>query len=80
MTEEGPEIYLFDGDDEFAINESIAKIISRLGDANIAGMNTTRLDGRSFILIPAQRCSRNGAFPGLQKACHSQPPDLPLER
>ncbi len=50
MVEEGPEIYLLDGDDEFAINESITKIISRLGDANIAEMNTTRLDGRSFSL------------------------------
>ena len=50
MAEEGPEIYLFDGDDEFAINESISKIIGRLGDATIAGMNTTRLDGRSFSL------------------------------
>lgn len=46
MTEEGPEIYIFDGDDEFAINESISKIVSRLGDVDIAGMNTTRLDGR----------------------------------
>ena len=50
MVEEGPEIYLFDGDDEFAINESIAKISSRLGDANIAEMNTTRMDGSSFTL------------------------------
>jgi DNA polymerase-3 subunit delta len=50
VVEEGPEIYLFDGDDEFAINESITKITSRLGDANIAEMNTTRLDGRSFTL------------------------------
>jgi DNA polymerase-3 subunit delta len=50
VAEEGPEIYLFDGDDEFAINESIAKIASRLGDASIAEMNTTRLDGRSFTL------------------------------
>ena len=50
MVEEGPEIYLFDGDDEFAINESIDRIRTRLGDANIAGMNTTQLDGRSFSL------------------------------
>jgi DNA polymerase-3 subunit delta len=50
VTEESPEIYLFDGDDEYAINESIDKISSRLGDASIAGMNTTRLDGRSFTL------------------------------
>jgi DNA polymerase-3 subunit delta len=50
VAEEGPEIYIFDGDDEYAISESISKIISRLGDASIAGMNTTRLDGRSFSL------------------------------
>ena len=50
VTEEGPEIYLFDGDDEFAINESIARLTGRLGDATIAGMNTTRLDGRSASL------------------------------
>jgi DNA polymerase-3 subunit delta len=50
VTEESPEIYLFDGDDEYAINESIDKISNRLGDASIAGMNTTRLDGRSFSL------------------------------
>ncbi len=50
MTEEGPEIYLFDGDDEYAINESIDKVSNRLGDASIAGMNTTRLDGRSASL------------------------------
>ena len=50
MVEEGPAIYLFDGDDEYAINESIDKIRNRLGDANIADMNTTRLDGRSCTL------------------------------
>jgi DNA polymerase-3 subunit delta len=50
VAEEGPEIYLFDGDDEFAINESIDKIRSKLGDSNIADLNTTRLDGKSFTL------------------------------
>ncbi|MFZ0533977.1 MAG: DNA polymerase III subunit delta [Anaerolineales bacterium] len=50
MVEEAPEIYLFDGDDEFAISESIEKIRIKLGDVNIAEMNTTRLDGRSFSL------------------------------
>jgi DNA polymerase-3 subunit delta len=50
VVEEGPDIYLFDGDDEFAITESITRISRRLGDANIAEMNTTRLDGRSFTL------------------------------
>lgn len=50
MAEEGPSIYIFDGDDEFAISESIDKIRNKLGDANIAEMNTTRLDGRSCSL------------------------------
>jgi len=50
VVEEAPEIYLFDGDDEFAISESIDKIRIKLGDVNIAEMNTTRLDGRSFSL------------------------------
>jgi DNA polymerase-3 subunit delta len=50
VVEEGPAIYIFDGDDEFAISESIEKILQRLGDSNIAEMNTTRLDGRSFLM------------------------------
>jgi DNA polymerase-3 subunit delta len=50
VVEEGPSIYILDGDDEFAISESIDKIQARLGDSNIAEMNTTRLDGRSFSM------------------------------
>ncbi len=50
MAEEGPEIYMFDGDDDYAIDESINKLTARLGDATIAAMNTTRLDGRSATL------------------------------
>ncbi len=50
MAEEGPEIYLFDGDDEFAINETIDKLRQRLGEVTIANMNITRLDGRTFSL------------------------------
>jgi DNA polymerase-3 subunit delta len=50
VSEEGPEIYIFDGDDEFAINESIDKLRSRLGEATIADMNTTYLDGRTASL------------------------------
>jgi DNA polymerase-3 subunit delta len=50
VVEEGPSIYIFDGDDEFAINESVTKIHDRLGDANIAEMNTTRLDGHTCTL------------------------------
>jgi DNA polymerase-3 subunit delta len=50
VVEEGPTIYIFDGDDEFAINESIEKIYNRLGDSNIAEMNTTRLEGMSYSM------------------------------
>jgi DNA polymerase-3 subunit delta len=50
VAEEGPEIYIFDGDDEFAINESINQLRARLGDATIADMNTTWLDGRAASL------------------------------
>ncbi|OGO66523.1 MAG: DNA polymerase III subunit delta [Chloroflexi bacterium RBG_19FT_COMBO_50_10] len=50
MVEEGPIIYIFDGDDEVAINESVEKIRIRLGDTSIAEMNTTRLDGRSYSM------------------------------
>jgi DNA polymerase III subunit delta len=50
VSEESPEIYIFDGDDEYAINESIASLRSRLGDATIADMNTTRLDARITTL------------------------------
>ncbi len=51
MAEEGPEVYILDGDDEFAIQESIDRLRTRLGDATIADMNTTQLDGRSVSLI-----------------------------
>jgi DNA polymerase III subunit delta len=50
VVEEGPEIYLFDGDDEYAIDESINKIRARLGEANIAEMNTTHLEGNLISL------------------------------
>lgn len=54
MVEEGPATYVFDGDDELAIDESIDRIRSRLGDATIAEMNTTRLDGRTCTLPQLQ--------------------------
>jgi DNA polymerase-3 subunit delta len=50
LTETGPEVYVFDGDDDFAINESISQLTSRLGEPTIAGMNTTQLDGRTTSL------------------------------
>jgi len=62
VVEEGPSIYIFDGDDEFAINESIDKLTARLGDANIAGMNTVRLDGRTSSLSQLQDATATVPF------------------
>ncbi|HEX9090847.1 MAG TPA: hypothetical protein VF831_05125, partial [Anaerolineales bacterium] len=62
MVEEGPSIYIFDGDDEFAINESIDKLTARLGDANIAGMNTVWLDGRSCSISQLQDAAATVPF------------------
>ena len=50
MTEQRPSLYLFHGDDEFAINQELTKMRSRLGDETTADMNTTHIDGRSFNL------------------------------
>ncbi|MFZ6026617.1 MAG: DNA polymerase III subunit delta [Chloroflexota bacterium] len=45
-----PAIYILNGDDEFAINEFIARLQGALGDATMAEMNTARLDGRATTL------------------------------
>jgi DNA polymerase-3 subunit delta len=47
MDQSPPVIYLLYGNDEFAIAQFIKEIESKLGDADIAAMNTTRLDGRN---------------------------------
>lgn len=46
MNDSPPVVYLFHGEDEFAIAQSVAELEARLGDAPVAEMNTTRLDGR----------------------------------
>jgi DNA polymerase-3 subunit delta len=62
MVEQRPSIYLFHGDDEFAINQELAKMQSRLGDATTAEMNTTHLDGRSLNLDELVRAARSMPF------------------
>jgi DNA polymerase III subunit delta len=61
VTEAAPVIYILDGDDEFAINEFIDKMRTKLGDPTIADMNTTRLDGKTF------------SFPQLEEAVTTVP-------
>jgi DNA polymerase-3 subunit delta len=40
-----PTVYIFHGEDDFAINQFIEKLIAKLGDPGKAMMNVTRLDG-----------------------------------
>ena len=50
MGDTTPLVYILHGDDEFAISQRLAELETRLGDPATAGMNTTRLDGRSTNL------------------------------
>jgi DNA polymerase-3 subunit delta len=45
-----PSIYIFDGEDEFAIHEAVETLQAKLGDSTMLSMNTTRLDGRNASL------------------------------
>lgn len=47
MSTPPPVVYLFHGEDEFGIAQSVSDLEARLGDASTASMNTARLDGRS---------------------------------
>jgi len=48
--EQKPVVYVFHGDDELAISESIAELKSRLGDPSTIELNLTTLDGRSLSI------------------------------
>lgn len=50
MSDAGPLIYLLHGNDELGIAEFLRKQQSSLGDASLASMNITRLDGRTLNL------------------------------
>ena len=45
-----PVVYIFYGDDGVAINESIAELKSRIGDASTTELNYVTLDGRSLAI------------------------------
>lgn len=44
---EAPAVYILHGDDEFAMAEFISAIEKKMGDPATAGLNITRLDGKS---------------------------------
>jgi DNA polymerase III subunit delta len=50
MSASAPSVYLLNGEDEFAIAESLAGLEARLGEDSTVSLNLTRLDGRSVNL------------------------------
>jgi DNA polymerase-3 subunit delta len=50
VAEKAPVVYVLNGDDEFAISSFLAVLQAKMGEATIAEMNTTRLDGRSLSI------------------------------
>ena len=65
MAHPAPVIYLVHGEDEFAIAQFLNDLVSKLGDAETAALNTTYLDGRTFNL--SELLSIAGAMPFLAK-------------
>ncbi len=49
-----PSVYIFHGDDQFAIQKQVAGLVARLDSGGMAELNTTRLDGRSAALSEVQ--------------------------
>ncbi len=47
MAKAVPVVYFLFGDDEFGINQFVKEIINKLGDADIASMNVSRLNGKN---------------------------------
>ena len=62
MTESKPTVYIFHGDDEFAISQAVNALFAQMGDPSTAEMNTTRLDGRSLNLDELVRATRSMPF------------------
>jgi DNA polymerase-3 subunit delta len=62
MTDTKPVVYIFHGDDEFAIGQALTTLESQLGDPSTAEMNTTQLDGRTLNLDELVRTTRSMPF------------------
>lgn len=50
MNQAKPRVYIFHGEDEFAVSNAAAALESNLGNEALKEANTTRLDGRTFDL------------------------------
>jgi DNA polymerase-3 subunit delta len=62
MSDSKPVVYIFHGDDEFAIGQALAGIESQIGDPSTVAMNTTTLDGRNLNLDELVRATRAMPF------------------
>jgi DNA polymerase-3 subunit delta len=57
-----PVIYVFHGDDEFAITEAIGNLKAKLGDPSIGELNLSLLDGQSLSIEDFEVASRAVPF------------------
>jgi DNA polymerase-3 subunit delta len=62
MMDGKPVVYIFHGNDEYAIGDALADIKSQMGDPTTAEMNTTSLDGRTLNLDELVRATRSMPF------------------
>jgi DNA polymerase-3 subunit delta len=60
--EKKPVVYLFHGDDELAISESIAGLKSKLGDPASVELNLVSLDGRALSIEEFETASKSMPF------------------
>jgi DNA polymerase-3 subunit delta len=60
--EQKPVVYVFHGDDELAISESIAELKSRLGGPSTVELNLTTLDGHSFSIEQFETAGKSMPF------------------
>ncbi len=60
--ERKPGVYVFHGDDDLAISESIAELKSRLGEPSVIEMNLTTLDGRSLSIEEFETAGKSLPF------------------
>ena len=74
MEQASPHVFLIDGEDDFGVTGFIASLETRLGSPEFAGLNTTRLDGRSLDLDELVRaCSAMPFLASLRLVIVTQP-------
>lgn len=62
MSEHPPVVYILHGEDELAITQNVAELQAKLGDRQLAEMNTIRLDGRSVSFEDLETAANTPPF------------------